>query len=351
MTAPPPPLADHVPRDVADWLRAGLPEADPPFAFDRITGGYSMLTYRMTDRAGHAWALRHAPAGHSGGRAHDAAREARAMAALRDTVVPVPRVRMTGGAADPLGVPCHVTDFVEGFVLDRAEQARRVLTAAGLRRASIEIVSVLAELHAVNPDAVGLGDLGPRADYNGRQLRRFRAVLADLEALDSPLDGGRTARLDRLGAELADRLPRDAGGRIVHGDYRLGNAIIGADGSVRAVLDWELVTLGEPLADLGMLLNYWNPPPGAMLGVTVPTAAPGSVTEEEAIAVYARTSQADLGHLNLYRSLAAWRLACLCLRTAMRFGSGAMDDGEDPRRFASTTDHWTDLARSHFDQT
>lgn len=347
MTTSTPSLATDIPAGLTMWLASGLPEAEPPFTFERISGGYSMITYRMTDQVGHTWALRHAPAGHAGGGAHDTAREARAMSALRDTDVPVPRVRLTGDARDPLGLPCHVTDFVEGYVLDRAELAEQSLSREALRRASSEIVAVLATLHAVEPDTIGLGDLGPRTDYNGRQLRRFHSILTRLEAEESALDGGRTARLVKLGAELANRLGQDARGMIVHGDYRLGNAVVGHDGSIRAVLDWELVTLGEPLADLAMLLVYWSPPPEAMLGVRVPTSAAGALSEEEAIAVYTANSALDVSELGLYRAFASWRLACLCLRTAMRFDTGAMNDGVEPRRFVETTDYWSDLTWAH----
>jgi aminoglycoside phosphotransferase (APT) family kinase protein len=345
-----PTLEGRAPVELIDWLDRGLPEAEPPFTFARIAGGYSMFTYRMTDRLGQQWAFRHAPAGHSEGRAHDAAREARAMSALWGTPVPVPRVRLTGTVHDPLGLPCHVTDFVTGHVVDRDEIARATLTPAALRQASTEIVTVLAALHAVDPDAVGLGDLGPRTDYTRRQLRRFGSVLAHLAAKNSPLEDGRTAQLMALGEELARRLPHDTSGRIVHGDYRLGNAIIATDGSVRAILDWELVTLGEPLADLGMLLGYWSPPAEAMMGITAPTALPGALADHEAIELYGATSGADLTELGLYRAFAEWRLACLCLRTALRFDSGAMNDGGEPHRFIATTDVWTDLARSHLSQ-
>jgi len=334
-------LADGVPPAVADWLAGGLPEAEPPFAADRISGGYSMLTYRVTDRAGRAWALRHPPAGRHSGRAHDVDREARAMAALDGTPVPVPRVRLVGTAADPLGLPCHVTDFVDGHVLGDAAAATRLLDPAALRTASLDVVSTLAALHTVDPDAVGLGDLGPGRAYLQRQLHRWRGVIAEAAR------GGAEERGERLAAiadDLERRMPRDDARRVVHGDYRLGNAVVGGDGRVRAVLDWELVTLGEPLADVGLLAAFWDPPAEAMLGVRQPTSAAGAAPLAEALDRYATLTGADLADVDYHHRMACWRLAGTALRAWGRYRSGVMGDDVDTSRFLAACDAWIQLA-------
>ncbi|WP_370617742.1 phosphotransferase family protein [Mumia sp. Pv 4-285] len=338
----------HAPRSVTpeaqDWLARALPEAVPPFHLVAITGGYSMLTSLMTDTAGNTWVLRQPPSGQSSGGAHDPFRESRTMAALWESDVPVPRVRATGTSDDPLG-PCHVTDFVDGLVLTEAAQAQAALTPEALRVATTNLVEALAALHDVDPEAVGLGDLGPKENYNGRQIRRWHSILDTLAEAAAPEVSRRIPGLRAVGDDLARRLPVDTAGRLVHGDYRLGNTITATDGTIRAILDWELVTRGEPLADLGTLLVFWDPPIEAMLGTRVPTAAPGSISADEVVDTYVGETGADVSDLFLYRALASWRLACLTLRTAVRFGDGAGNSDADPLLFLRTCDVWTSLAR------
>jgi aminoglycoside phosphotransferase (APT) family kinase protein len=336
------PLASGVPSAVGDWLARGLPESEPPFTAERVAGGYSMLTYRVTDRSGNAWVLRHRPAGRHDDGAHDTGREARAMSALYRTPVPVPRVRLVGGAGDPLGLPCHVTDFVDGHVLADASVAIRLLDPPALRRASLEVVATLAALHAVDPDEVGLGDLGPRGAYLQRQLHRWRSVIARSSSGEA---APRAARLEKIAEELARRMPRDDRARVVHGDYRLGNAIVGADGGIRAVLDWELVTLGEPLADLGLLAAFWDPPAEAMLGVRLATSAPGAADLDEALAHYAGLTGADLDDFDFHYRMACWRVAGTALRALNRYRSGVMNDDFDTSRFVVACDAWIELAQ------
>ncbi|GGM75375.1 phosphotransferase family protein [Dactylosporangium sucinum] len=339
MTAP---LAEGVPPAVREWLARGLPEADPPFTAERISGGYSMLTYRVADRSGRGWVLRHAPAGRHEGGAHDVGREARAMAALCTTPVPVPRVRLTGTADDPLGLPCHVTDFVDGHVLGNAEAAAALLEPPALRRASLDVVATLAALHTVAPDEIGLGDLGPRRSYLSRQLHRWRSVIA------GAADGAPTqaAELGRIAQDLERRMPRDDRCRVVHGDYRLGNAIVGPDGEIRAVLDWELVTLGEPLADLGLLAAFWDPPAEAMLGVRLATSAPGAAGLGEALAHYAGLTGASLDDFEYHYRMACWRVAGTALRALHRYRSGVMNDAVDTSKFVAACDAWIRLANA-----
>lgn len=341
MSAAPPPLETEIPAPVREWLAQALVEAQPPFAVTRIEGGYSMLTYRLTDRAGRAWALRHAPPGRHAGGAHDAGREARAMAALEPTAVPVPRVRAVGTVDDPLGLPCHVTDFVEGHVLSDADTATRLLRPAALQAACYGIVATLADLHSVDPDAVGLGDLGPRHSYLRRQLSRWSKVIAASAEGEA---ASRSAQLAAIADDLQARLPQRDRCRIVHGDYRLGNAIVGSDGSIRAVLDWELVTLGEPLADLGLVMAFWDPPAEAMLGARPATSAPGTIDLRQALEHYAQCSGDDLADLDFHYRLACWRLAATAVRALHRYRSGVMNDDLDTTPFVAACDAWIELA-------
>ena len=326
--------------EVSSWLAGILPEAVPPFTSSDFPGGRSMLTSQLTDTTGRSWVLRRPPAGSARGGAHDVGREARVMAAVRDHGVPVPPIRYVGTGNDPAGVPCHITDFVDGRVLEGADVQPPSPTV--MSRATREIVDVLARLHAIDPDAVGLGDLGRRGDYVARQLHRWRGQVA-----------GAAGYGDELGAELdaiADRLDTcifpQSGPRIVHGDFRLGNAIVAADGSIAAVLDWELSTLGEPLADLGLLGAFWAVPPEAMLGAVMPTSFPGSITTQDALDLYATATGQDLSGFGPYLALACWRLACTGYLARSRYAAGVMNDDIDSASFDIAVGYWSSAARA-----
>jgi aminoglycoside phosphotransferase (APT) family kinase protein len=301
-----------------------------------------MLTYLLSDTEGRSWVVRHPPGGQRSGGAHDTDREARVMTALADTPVPVPAVRAVGTDRDPLGRPCHVTDYVPGCVPGDADTAIRHLSPETLNTASRDTIAVLAALHSVDPDIVGLGDLGPRTDYVARQLHRWRKVVGQAA---SPDLAEPAADLRALADLLDAYRPADPAPRIVHGDYRLGNTIVGDDGRIRAVLDWELASLGDPLADLALLAEFWNPPPEAMLGVRMPTSAAGAIDLDAALAQYADATGVDLDGFWYYRALSCWRLACSAFRARARYASGAMGDGEDLTKFVTACATWTALAR------
>lgn len=331
---------------VDSWLRECLPEACPPWSCERISGGYSMLTYRLSDRDGRAWVVRLPPASERSGRAHDTDREARVMSALDATEVPVPRVRAVGSPSDPLGVPCHITDFVDGYVLGDLETAQRHLKPESLHEASIDIVSVLARLHSVDPDKIGLGDFGPRANYVDRQMHRWRAVIADAAAPDQ---SRLVDDLVEIAATLETNTPRSGALRIVHGDYRLGNAIVDEHGRIQAVLDWELATLGEPLADLGLLAAFWSPPTHAMLGVRMPTATADAIDIQSALTQYADSTGVVMTDFWFYQAFSAWRLACTALRAHKRYKSGSMGDDADTSKFLSACAAWVSSAQDQLD--
>jgi aminoglycoside phosphotransferase (APT) family kinase protein len=333
-------------RTVREWLRRHLPEAQPPFHATRITGGLSMLTYRVADAAGHEWVLRLPPAGQHSGGAHDPTREARAMRALWPTPVPVPRVRVVGSRDDPLGLPCHLTDFVAGHILEHAATARDLLGDDALRRATLQCVQVLADLHRVQPGDVGLANFAPEGDYIGRQLHRWTRVLGEHR-------GGRAdaevAQLERLGEHLSRRRPtRHGERRIVHGDYRLGNTITGPDGTIRAVLDWELVTIGDPLSDVGTLAAFWDPPERAMLARRPATAVPPSLSRAEALDVYAGLTGTDLAEISYHEAMGCWRLGVMAVRAADRFARGQMGAGDgtdaDTGGLVVAAGAWAELA-------
>jgi len=311
---------------VTGWFSAHEPAARPPLSFSLIAGGRSNLTYRVTDSAGGAWVLRRPPRGNLLPSAHDMGREHRIMAALAGSPVPVPP--LVGLCTDEgvTGAPFYVMRFVDGLVLRDPETMDTV--PEPVRWAAAEaLVDVLADLHAVEPDAVGLGDLGRREGYVERLLRRWRGQWEQSKTRELPL-------VEEVADRLAGRIPDPGPARIVHGDYRLDNVIVSpADGAVRAVLDWELCTLGDPLADVGMLLVYWTEPGDEFSPLSwAPTAAPGFPSRKDVAARYAARSGRDLSDIDFYVALGMWKVAVILEGVFARYAAGAYGDTDDSYR-------------------
>jgi aminoglycoside phosphotransferase (APT) family kinase protein len=309
-TAVDPPTAGRIAR----WLADRGVEVREPLRFAVVPGGRSNLTYRVTDAAGGRWILRRPPLSSLHASAHDVLREHRIMAALRPSAVPVPDMVGAEPRPDLIGAPFFVMAYVDGTVLADQATAERALEPAARARAGESIVDLLATLHAVDPAAVGLADLGRGGDYLGRQLRRWGG---QLDRLDD--DGRMRAVLHRLRASP----PEQGDVAIVHGDFRPGNMIVGSDGTVRALLDWELCTLGDPLADLGWLLAYWGSGTEVALPLSVPTRAAGFPSREAVLERYARRSGRAVHDVGYYVAFALWRLAVILAGVRARTRDGA----------------------------
>jgi aminoglycoside phosphotransferase (APT) family kinase protein len=310
-----PPGIDAAP--VTAWFEAHAPAVVPPLAFQLIPGGRSNLTYRVDDTAGHAWVLRRGPLSHVLATAHDMGREFRIISALAPTDVPVPPI--VGLCDDPevTGATFYVMDFVEGAVV-RDQAAGSRLDEPTRRRAGEEITDVLARIHAVDPDAVGLAELGRKEAYVQRQLRRWHGQWEQSKTRELPV-------VDEVHLALAAEVPDQGRATIVHGDYRLDNCLVAADGTIQAVLDWELCTLGDPLADVGLLLVYWTQPGDetAALGDSA-TVLPGFPTRAELIERYGEASGRDLTNIDYYVAFGYWKLACILEGVYARYRAGAM---------------------------
>jgi aminoglycoside phosphotransferase (APT) family kinase protein len=325
-------------RNLEAWWHAHVDAVDPPLAFSRITGGLSNLTYEVSDRAGRRWVLRRPPLHGVIQSAHDMAREHRIMAALAGSGVPVPPVVGHESDAAVTGAEFYVMDFVAGPVYRSPEMVEATTDPPLRERISQSMVDTLVDLHAVDPDAVGLGDLGRREDWCARQLRRWRRQWEHVATRDLPAF---EEVHERLGADIPAQ--RDAG--IVHGDYRLDNVILTEEGAVAAVVDWELCTLGDPLADLGILGAYWVDADDDVR--SLPQAAthlPGFATRAEVVARYAERSGRDVSQFDYYLALAYWRLAAILEGVYARFstgaygGSGTVDVDAMPQRVEDLVD-------------
>jgi aminoglycoside phosphotransferase (APT) family kinase protein len=297
------------------WFEEHVPGARPPLEFEQIAGGRSNLTFRVTDAAGRRWALRRPPLHSVLPSAHDVGREHRIISALAPTEVPVPTA--VGFCPDDsvTGAPFYVMDFVDGLVLRDEASVAEAFDEEERDRLARQLVEALVTIHAVDPDAVGLGDLGRREGYIARQLRRWQGQWQQSRTRELPL-------VDDLHARLSERVPEQGPAAIVHGDYRLDNLIVSDRGEVRAVLDWELCTLGDPLADLGLLIVYWAKPYGDS-----PTSLPGFPPGDEVSRLYGELSGRDLSELDFYVAFGAWKLAVIIQGVYAREKAGAYGGG------------------------
>lgn len=309
---------------VTAWFAQHVPEALAPLSFRLIAGGHSNLTYSVTGSDGRRWVLRRPPLGQVLATAHDMGREHTIISALGPTDVPVPPT--IGLCTDPAvnGAPFYVMDFVDGRVI-RSHADADALSPDQRVAAAHSIVDVLAAIHSVDVDAVGLGELGRKEDYIARQLKRW---YTQFQGSDEQVPGGLglTAVHD-VHDRLAANIPPQGPAAIVHGDYRLDNCMLGEDGTVAAVLDWEICTLGDPLADVGLLWVYWSDPDeDAVMPQASPTAMDGFPRKRELVERYAAASGRDLSSLPFYVAFGYWKLTCIIAGVYARYAGGAMGD-------------------------
>src|SRR5215208_5604199 len=298
------------------WFAREVEGAQPPLEFDRISGGRSNLTYGVTDAAGHRWALRRPPLGKRLASAHDMAREHRIIAALAPTDVPMAPAIALCEDESVNGAPFYVMDFVDGPILRTKAEAEESFDAAERTAIGERVVDTLVAIHAVDPESVGLGELGRKEDYVARQLRRWHGQWEKSRTRELPV-------VDNVHGRLSARVPKQGTATIVHGDYRLDNMILSPQGEVAAVVDWELCTLGDPLADVGLLLVYWSEQGDELVPLFKPaTMGPGFPSREEVKARYAERSGRDLSEIDFYVALGLWKLAIVLEGVYARYSAG-----------------------------
>ena len=301
---------------VAAWFAANVPDVETPLSFERISGGRSNITYGVADAAGKRWALRRPPLGARLASAHDMGREFKVISALEPTNVPVPAAFGLCEDESVNGAPFYVMGFVEGPILRTKTDAEAAFDAGERRAIGERVIDTLAAIHAVDPDPVGLGDLARKEEYVARQLRRWHGQWEKSKTREIPL-------VDDVHDRLAARIPEQGPATIVHGDYRLDNMILAPSGEVAAVVDWELCTLGDPLADVGLLLVYWSEPTDEFRPLfEAPTVAEGFPTREDLRARYEEQTGRDLSGIDYYVSLGLWKLAIILEGVYARYASG-----------------------------
>jgi len=328
---------------VERWFAANGGEVELPLAFEQIAGGRSNLTYAVTDAAGRRWALRRPPLGSRLASAHDMGREHRIISALQSTPVPVPPVV---GLSEEGDDPFYVMGWVEGPILRSMDQVGEFPDEGDRRAIGERVVDTLVAIHAVDPDAVGLGDLAKKQDYVARQLHRWQGQFEKQHTRELPL-------IDEVHDRLVARIPAQGRATIVHGDYRLDNMILSPSGEVAAVVDWELCTLGDPLADVGLLLVYWGEEGDELIPLMRPaTMAPGFPSREEVKARYAERAGRDLSEIDFYVALGLWKLAIILEGVFARYAAGqyGADAAEGAKQFGRTVEKLAEAASEAVDR-
>jgi aminoglycoside phosphotransferase (APT) family kinase protein len=302
--------------EIENWFQANVRSAEPPLRFQKISGGHSNLTYEVADSSGRRWALRRPPLGKRLGSAHDMSREHKVVSALSGTEVPVAPIAGFSSDDSVNGAPFYVMEFVDGPILRNQSEAEEHFQEAERGAIGERVADTLVDIHAVDVDAVGLGDLGKREDYVARQLHRWQKQWQGSKTRELPI-------VDEVHDRLAARIPDQGQATIVHGDYRLDNMILADSGEVAAVVDWELCTLGDPLADVGLLYVYWAQKGDQMTALMQPpTLADGFPDREALMDRYAERSGRDLSELDFYVALARWKLAIILEGVYSRYAAG-----------------------------
>jgi aminoglycoside phosphotransferase (APT) family kinase protein len=301
-----------------------------PLLFERTGLGQSNLTYLVQDAEDRRWVLRRPPLGHLLPSAHDVVREARIMGALEPTNVPVPRilgVAQNPGIAD---APVVLMEFIDGQVVDTMVIAES-LAPQRRRQIGVSLPTTLAKIHAVDIDAVGLSDLASHKPYAHRQLKRWSGQWEQSKTRELP-------ELDDLTRRLAAAAPEQRELSLVHGDFHLRNAIVSrGTGAVIGALDWELSTLGDPLADMGTMLAYW-PEPGEDMGDFAASTLDGFPDRAELSRIYLEQTGRDPHALKYWHALGLWKIAIIAEGVMRR----AMDTRQNKAASGTPTVKWID---------
>jgi aminoglycoside phosphotransferase (APT) family kinase protein len=289
---------------VSGWIAELGVGATTPLTFERIGNGQSNLTYAVTDAGGARWVLRRPPLGTLLASAHDVVREHRILSSLQGTAVPVPKI--IGITEDPAvtDAPLVLMSYVDGVVIDGVPVAQK-LTVEQRRNVGLALPKALATIHGVDLEETGLEDLASRKPFAERQLKRWSAQWEKSKTRDIP-------DVERLADILQRNIPEQTEVSLVHGDFHLNNIITDpAEGRVLAVVDWELCTLGDPLADLGALLAYWPEAGDKVAGPFMASTLEGFPSRDELVDAYVAATGRDVSAVGYWHVLALWKLSII----------------------------------------
>lgn len=304
---------------VRAWLARNVEGADDALSFELVAAGGSNLTYIVSRGDGRRWALRRPPERARIATAHEMSREWKILAALHahpECGIPVPEAVAYCGDSEVTGAEFYVMGFAEGLILRGPEEAKGMDVNA-CRVAAESLIDVQVAMAKLDPEAVGLGDLGRKEAYVERQLARWLRQFEASKGRELPV-------VYELHEQLSKSVPVQQAAGLVHGDYRFDNTVLGPDHRIIAVLDWELCTLGDPVADFCWSVLYWTDPEEDYdFGSPSPTRHPLFPRRAEAIEMYAERSGFDLSNFGYYRAFSWWKMACLVEGVAARLRAGA----------------------------
>lgn len=304
---------------VEAWIAANVDVLTPPLRWEQLEGGHSNLTYVLTDAEGRRAVIRRPPLGELLPKAHDMAREYAVISGLGPTPVPVAAAYGLCEDTSVTGAPFYVMSEVPGKAMYTAELVEEYLGMEARARVGQSFMDTLAALHSIEPDDVGLGGLGRRDGYVQRQLKVWYG------SWNASIPGAAfdDARIHRLFEELGTTVPEQGPARVCHGDYGLHNCMLSAEGEVTAVLDWEIATLGDPLADFAYAVNNWGDPDDVIrISHESATTAPGFGRRQALIDRYAEATGADLSQLGYYRTFNYFKTACILQGVYARYLEG-----------------------------
>ncbi len=306
-------------KAVEAWIAENIPGLKPPLAWTRLEGGHSNLTYKIVDTEGNEAVIRRPPQGQLLPKAHDMSREWALISALGPTPVPVPRAYGFCESPDVTGAWFYVMGLINGRPLYNADDTNDWVPEDRRVTLANSFIDVLAELHALDPDEIGLGELGKKDSYVGRQLKTwYRSWTSSIEGAN--FDDPRAHELQQF---FLDNLPEQEKAKVVHGDYGLHNCLVGPDSTIAAVVDWEISTLGDPLADLAYALNPFPDPTDEIeISPEAATAPPGFPPRSDMAARYAEKTGRDLSKFDYYVGFNRWKSACIVHGVYARYMEG-----------------------------
>ncbi|GAB17197.1 hypothetical protein GOEFS_021_00240 [Gordonia effusa NBRC 100432] len=302
---------------VSDWFAVNVPDSVLPLDFTQLAGGRSNLTYLVDDARGGRWVLRRPPLTSTAPTAHNMTREWSILSLLQPSVAPTPTPIALCSEPAVTGAQFYVMEYVPGIVVECDDDAEQ-FSAAMQRKLSEGTIDALAALHLIPCETTEFDEFRRSGTYLERQLRRWSAQIEG--------SGGATAEWSRAYRLLVDRRPAERYVGVVHGDYRLGNLLIDDAGAVRGILDWELWSVGDVLADVGWLVATWSSPD--VVG-WAPCAGSGFLTPDELVSRYEYATGYDASDIDYYHAFALWRLACIAEGVLVRYRAGAMGEAED----------------------
>ena len=304
---------------VEQWVRENIAALTPPFKWIKLEGGHSNLTYLIEDQNAKKAVIRRPPLGELLPKAHDMSREWSVISALNKTNVPVPHAYGFCENPEITGAWFYIMGWVEGKALQTNQDTEQWVGEAARPNLAISFIDALADLHAVEPDAVGLSTLGKKEAYIQRQINTWYRSWTSSAApaqFDDP-------RAHDIKLYLSENIPLQEPAKIVHGDYGLHNVLVTAEGEVKAVVDWEICTLGDPLADLAYALNQWVQASDPILAkVDAATLVPGFPGRDSLTERYQQKTGRDLSQLDFYIGFNYWKSACILHGVYARYREG-----------------------------